>query len=356
MFTLTQSEWETFKRRYNPEVFTKSMIDNWIEDVKEELIKSESGDKLDEPTENLVKGFKEELASFQKVIILSNPENNSLQKGLIRTEYFIRPQQVEWLEEEIIKGEDNEIEKSRYGRYTNTELNRKLGRVGVEFGKKGEKEEESKESKVKVGNTVSIGKNGTKFKISSIENGEATLEALEEVPGASKVQKVSISRLEEFGTFGLMKEELKENDKKSFEVKNVHHSMEKDDEKNNWIKQIKEKHNVDAKFDKNGPYVTYSGDKQDVRNVLIDHYGSKKEAEENHSKHFIDKPKEVLENVSNETDVNKLKSLYQEYKSKYNDSVDKRPKYSTLETSEMTRYWKLMNIVYKRIKEIENKN
>lgn len=144
MFRLTQSEWETFKRRHEPEVFTKAMMEGWIEDIKEDLMKAESGEQLDEPTTNLVNNFKEELQSFQKVTVIRNAEENSLSKGLIYEEYYIRPQQVEWIENDITKSETGEIEKSRYGKYKNTELNRKLGRVGVEFGKKGEKKEESK--------------------------------------------------------------------------------------------------------------------------------------------------------------------------------------------------------------------
>ena len=138
MFRLTQSEWETFKRRHEPEVFTKAMMEGWIEDIKEDLMKAESGEQLDEPTTNLVNNFKEELQSFQKVTVIRNAEENSLSKGLIYEEYYIRPQQVEWIENDITKSETGEIEKSRYGKYKNTELNRKLGRVGVEFGKKKE--------------------------------------------------------------------------------------------------------------------------------------------------------------------------------------------------------------------------
>src|SRR5574343_149930 len=115
MFKLTNQEWETFKRRHNPEIFTKSMMDSWIEGIKEDLIKAETGETLDEPTTKLVNNFREELQSFQKVTVIKNPENNSLHKGLVYDTYYIRPQQVEWLEQEIIKSESSDIEKSRYG-------------------------------------------------------------------------------------------------------------------------------------------------------------------------------------------------------------------------------------------------
>lgn len=161
MFRLTQSEWETFKRRHEPEVFTKAMMEGWIEDIKEDLIKAETGEQLDEPTTTLVNNFKEELQSFQKVTVIRNPENNSLQKGLLYDEYYIRPQQVEWLENDVTKSETVDIEKSRYGKYKNTELNRKLGRVGVEFGK-------SVENDIEKGKVANIGDihiwNGKKFK------------------------------------------------------------------------------------------------------------------------------------------------------------------------------------------------
>lgn len=161
MFKLTNQEWETFKRRHNPEVFTKAMMDSWIEGIKEDLIKAETGETLDEPTTKLVNNFREELQSFQKVTVIKNPENNSLNKGLVYDTYYIRPQQVEWLEQDITKGETQEIEKSRYGKYKNTELNRKLGRVGVEFGKSIENDIE-KSQKANIGD-IHIW-NGKKFK------------------------------------------------------------------------------------------------------------------------------------------------------------------------------------------------
>lgn len=138
MFRLTKQEFETFKRRNDPEVFTKAQMDSWIEDVKEDFIKGEISE-LDEPTTKLVEEFKAEIGSFIHVQVIGEGLD-PLMKGLSYSEFYLRPKQVEWTEEDITKSIDGKdvIEKSRYGTYTNTSLNRKLGRVGQKFGNAGQ--------------------------------------------------------------------------------------------------------------------------------------------------------------------------------------------------------------------------
>ena len=142
---LSEQQFETLKRRENPEVYTAEQMGNWIEGLKETLIKGDSGEANDiEKAE--IDLFNEEFKSFVKVTVISSPKENELTKGLKYNDFYIREQQVEWTEvDNIVKSEDgaeDTIEKSREGIYTNTPLNRKLGRVGSKFGQHSAKEEE----------------------------------------------------------------------------------------------------------------------------------------------------------------------------------------------------------------------
>lgn len=143
MVKLTAQQFETLKRRENPEVYTTDQMNQWIESAKETLIKAEV-DELNEIEKAEVDLFNEEFRSFIKVTVISSPEKDELSKGLKYTDYFIREQQVDWTEvDNIIKSEDggeDQIEKSREGTYTNTALNQKLGRVGGKYGQHSSKE------------------------------------------------------------------------------------------------------------------------------------------------------------------------------------------------------------------------
>lgn len=64
------------------------------------------------------------------------------------------------------------------------------------------KEKTNKESKIKVGQIVSIGKTGTKYKVDSIKNDKVKLEQLDEKEetGVMKTQIVDLKRLEDNAT------------------------------------------------------------------------------------------------------------------------------------------------------------
>lgn len=134
---LTEAQFETLKRRENPEVYTTEQMNQWIEGLKDTLVKAEVGE-LDEVEKAEVDLFNEEFKSFTKVTVISSPKSEELIKGLRYTDFYIREQQVEWTEvDNIIKSEDggeDTIEKGREGIYKPTATNTKLGRVGAKFG------------------------------------------------------------------------------------------------------------------------------------------------------------------------------------------------------------------------------
>lgn len=142
MIRLTREQFETLKRRENPEVFTSEQISNWIIDYSEMLQKAELSE-LDEVEKAAVDKFNDEFKSFTKVTVIDLPAEDSLQKGLIYTDFYIREQQIKWDDDVIIKSEDGKdiIEKAKSGVYTDTEFNRKMGRVGQRYGDKIEDKE-----------------------------------------------------------------------------------------------------------------------------------------------------------------------------------------------------------------------
>jgi len=146
MIQLTEQQFETLKRRENPEVLSEEQISNWILDAAEKLQKADLGE-ADAIEKAEVEEFNNEFKSFTKIQVISSPKEGELNKGLRYDNFYIRERQVEW-SEEIQKGEDgepllddnNEIIKARSGVYTDTAENRKLGRVGQKFGSKRQSE------------------------------------------------------------------------------------------------------------------------------------------------------------------------------------------------------------------------
>lgn len=125
------------------ESYTQEQFNTWVEDNIEVLQKGERGtlEDFEVPEYDILKA---ELASFVQIEVI-NPSQES-QFRIEKSIMYVRPKQVEWDEPELIKGEDDtEIMKARSGRYKDTPLNRKLGRVGQKYG--GEKKEEDKGEK-----------------------------------------------------------------------------------------------------------------------------------------------------------------------------------------------------------------
>lgn len=142
MIRLTQEQFETLKRRENPEVFTESQISKWIVDYTDLITKSIT-DELDEKEKALVNEFDNEFKSFTRIQVISSPKEDELQKGLKYDDFYIREQQIIW-DEPIVKSVDGkeELVQAKTGTFADTDHNRKLNRVGERFGDPVEKSEE----------------------------------------------------------------------------------------------------------------------------------------------------------------------------------------------------------------------
>lgn len=131
MVRLTQDQFEDLKRRVSPEVFTEDQISSYVINYTNLLQKSES-DELDEVEKVQLDSFDHEMHSFQMIQVISSPKEDSLQKGLIYTNLYIREPQVEKVQE-IIKSEDKEDVTVEKTVFLDTKLNRDLNRVGQEL-------------------------------------------------------------------------------------------------------------------------------------------------------------------------------------------------------------------------------
>ena len=106
------------------EVFEKSQVDHYINQLGSILEKSESSEltKEDKGVENLIKS---ELNSLSPYLVKSDDNTDVLM--------FVRKKQVEW-----DKDEEGNLMKGVCGIYLDTPLNRKLDRVGLKYGNKQE--------------------------------------------------------------------------------------------------------------------------------------------------------------------------------------------------------------------------
>jgi hypothetical protein len=142
MIRITKQDFDAFVRRHNPECFTEKQINQWVL-ANQELIQKSETDELNDIEKSEVKRFEDEFSSFTKVEVVSASQD-ILSKGIQYDTYYIREQQIEW---DMEKGENEEIIKSSHGRYKDTPHNRKMGRVGAEFGHKKEEESVSDEDR-----------------------------------------------------------------------------------------------------------------------------------------------------------------------------------------------------------------
>lgn len=158
MISLTHKEFEKSIVNRGYEIFTQAQFNEWVELNREVLVKGEHS-MLEDFEKSEYEILKEELRSFSpiEVVMPSKESKFRLEKAV----FFCREAQVEWDEDVLVKGEDGEetLEKARSGKYTNTALNRKLGRVGNQYGSK--KEGESDKEKTYITN------NGKKFELVS---------------------------------------------------------------------------------------------------------------------------------------------------------------------------------------------
>jgi len=165
MIRITKQEFDTFKRRKDPEVFTEAQINSWVLAHQETIQKSEV-DELNDIEKAEVQAFNDEFSSFMKVEVVGLSDD-LLRKGLKYETFYVREQQVEW-NNEIIKSEDGKDETIVKGVYKDTHQNRKAGRVGSQYGgKKAEEDEDQKMIKRENENSKNSGdtihhKDGTK--------------------------------------------------------------------------------------------------------------------------------------------------------------------------------------------------
>jgi len=178
MISITKKEYEKEFIQKGYEQFTEDQFRKWIDLNSDILVKGEQGMLEDDIEKAEYEAFKEEIRSFTAVEVV---EPSPISKFRIeKSIMYVRPNQVEWDEPELIKGEDGEdIQKARSGRYKDTRLNRKLGRVGNPYGsKKGdeegksEKKEESGEYSKELTNKLNSLTPSQKFYVAQRATGE----------------------------------------------------------------------------------------------------------------------------------------------------------------------------------------
>ena len=109
------------------EAFTDVQVEQWTKEAKELLEKS-TKEELNDIEKSQLEEFTVYAPNLCKVTVV----NNDLTKSLM----YYRTAQVEWG-----KSEDGEIMKSKSGVYKDTVENRKLNRVGFNYGETKETQE-----------------------------------------------------------------------------------------------------------------------------------------------------------------------------------------------------------------------
>ena len=115
-----KGDFEDMLKVGNFEVFSKSQIDTFLDDLGSVLEKAESSE-LNEEDKRKIEIAKSEVGSFSKFEVIDNEFNKSLK--------YVRPRQIEW----DVNEETGNIMKGEVGTYLNTNLNKKLGRVGLKY-------------------------------------------------------------------------------------------------------------------------------------------------------------------------------------------------------------------------------
>ena len=138
MIRITQKEWDTFTRHKDAEILNENTVNAWVMAHQETILKADSGE-LNDIEKAEIDVFNKEFTSFMRVEVVG-VNDDLLNKGLKYETFYVREKQIEFE-----KAEGDEIQKSRHGRYLDTPLNRKMGRVGAEFGEIQKSEEEKLE-------------------------------------------------------------------------------------------------------------------------------------------------------------------------------------------------------------------
>ena len=137
---LSREDYDKLVKSGNLEQYTQQQFDAFVSSNEEILQKGNSTEELDELEKSEYDNLVEEIKSFARVEVWDVAKNSNMR--LEKSIMYVRPEQVKWDEETLEKSEDGELIKAKSGTYTDTPLNRKLGRVGQKYGSK--KESESK--------------------------------------------------------------------------------------------------------------------------------------------------------------------------------------------------------------------
>jgi hypothetical protein len=132
--SFTRTEYENIKKSKELDEFSPAQFHAWINSNEDLFMKGESGEFDNDLQKSEYNTLQNELAAFAKVEVWEEDK----QSTIVKSEYFIREKQVDFTDE-ITKSENGEDETITKGIYRDTALNRKLGRVGAEFGSQIEK-------------------------------------------------------------------------------------------------------------------------------------------------------------------------------------------------------------------------
>lgn len=129
--SFTRTEYENIKKSKELDEFSPAQFNKWINSNEDLFMKGESGEFDNDLQKSEYNTLQNELAAFAKVEVWEEDK----QSTIVKSEFYIREKQVDFTEE-ISKSENSEDETITKGIYRDTALNRKLERVGAEFGKK----------------------------------------------------------------------------------------------------------------------------------------------------------------------------------------------------------------------------
>jgi hypothetical protein len=129
MLEFTRTEYENLKKSKELDEFSPAQFHAWVNSNEDLFMKGESGEFDNDLQKSEYNTLQNELAAFVKVGVWEEDK----QSTIVKSEYFIREKQVDFANE-ITKSENGEDETITKGIYRDTALNRKLGRVGTEFG------------------------------------------------------------------------------------------------------------------------------------------------------------------------------------------------------------------------------
>lgn len=128
---MTRGDFEKMIKIHDIDVFESKKVEFLQKALNDTLEKSEKGElseenKLSDEEKNNSEIVKAELDSLEKITVLNDDFSKSI--------FFVREKQVDFDKDGLEKGELGEIITAKSGTFLDTELNRKLERVGKKYG------------------------------------------------------------------------------------------------------------------------------------------------------------------------------------------------------------------------------